>query len=199
VTTSVVALDVLKRATDPIGGSTFEQSSATGFVLAPGGFIATNAHVVKGAQRVTVTFSDGRTQGAALLGSDAQEDLAVVKVARTGLTPLDLAADHEVRVGEFVFATGNALALEGTPTVTVGIISALNRSITLNDGTELSHLLQTDAAISAGDSGGPLLTASGEVIGINSASASGGSVQNIGFAIPVSRARAVLLRLAGLS
>lgn len=199
VTGSVVSVDVLRRTTDPFGGSTLQESSGTGFILAEGGQIATNAHVVQGAQRVTITFADGRKAGAAVIGTNAGEDLAVVKVGRTGLTPLLLGADHAVEVGEFVVATGNALALEGSPTVTVGIISALDRSITLSDGTRLSHLLQTDAAISAGDSGGPLLTSTGRVIGINTAAASGGSVQNIGFAIPMSRAKAILLELARLS
>ena len=199
VTGSVVSVDVVRRTTDPFGGSTLQESSGTGFILAASGQIATNAHVVQGAQRVTVTFADGRKAGAAVVGTNSGEDLAVVKVGRTGLTPLILGADHEVEVGEFVVATGNALALEGSPTVTVGIISALDRSITLSDGTRLSHLLQTDAAISAGDSGGPLLTSSGRVIGINTAAASGGSVQNIGFAIPMSRAKAILLELARLS
>ena len=196
VTGSVVALDMVGGSSGT-AGSAPERASGTGFVLEADGLIATTAHVINGAARITVTFADGRRSPATVAGADTVEDLAVLRVARTGLTPLPLAADHDVKVGEFVVATGNALALEGSPTVTVGIISALNRSITLTDGRSLSHLLQTDAAISPGDSGGPLLTASGAVIGINTATASSTAAQNIGFAIPISRAGAMLLRLAG--
>ena len=196
VTGSVVALDVVGPA-GGAGGASPERASGTGFVLASDGLIATTAHVIEGAHRITVTFPDGRQSAATVAGSDRVEDLAVLRVRRTGLTPLPLATDHQVKVGEFVVATGNALALGGSPTVTVGIISALDRSITLNDGRSLAHLLQTDAAISAGDSGGPLVTASGAVIGIDTATASSASAQNIGFAIPISRAGATLLRLAG--
>lgn len=199
ITLSVVAIDSTSQGSDRFGMPTTEESSGTGFVIGADGLIATNYHVVEGASRITVTLADGSEVAGRILGTDPSEDLAVVKIARTGLAPLTLADDYTVRVGDFVIAAGNALALAGSPTVTVGIISALDRSITVTDGRSLTHLLQTDAAISAGDSGGPLLTASGDVIGINTAAASGTVAQNIGFAIPISRAKAILFRLAGLT
>jgi putative serine protease PepD len=167
-----------------------EESAGTGFVISADGMIATNAHVVSGAQKITVTFSDGATATATLVGSDTRADLAVIRAGRTGLTPLAVGSSAEMRVGDMVMAIGNALALEGGPTVSLGIISAKDRTITAQDGSSLSHLIQTDAAINEGDSGGPLVNASGKVIGINTISAS--EAQNIGFAIAIDEAMEVI-------
>ncbi|HEY7466909.1 MAG TPA: trypsin-like peptidase domain-containing protein [Dehalococcoidia bacterium] len=186
---SVVSIEV--TATVQLGPRTaVEESAGTGFVLSADGMIATNAHVVSGAQKITVTFSDGATATATLVGSDTRADMAVIRVARTGLTPLAIGSSADMRVGDMVMAIGNALALEGGPTVSLGIISAKDRTITAQDGSSLSHLIQTDAAINEGDSGGPLVNASGKVIGINTISAS--EAQNIGFAIAIDEAMEVI-------
>lgn len=199
INTSVVGIRVWSVAMDSGGLPETAESEGSGFVFATGGLIATSAHVIADASQIEVVFADGTTQTASVVGKDTDADLAVVHIDRSGLEPLSLATGTTPAVGDFVIAAGNALALEGTPSVRVGIISALDRSISFADGTTLAHLIQTDAAISSGDSGGPLLTASGAVVGINTASAvSSGqmSAQNIGFAIPITRAAPILAELA---
>jgi putative serine protease PepD len=171
--------------------------AGTGVVL-DDGLILTNAHVVNGADRVQVTGPDGRPRSATVVNGDVAADIAVVRVDdATGLVPATLGRDHAVAVGDDVVAIGNALALEGGLTVTRGIVSALDRSIETGTGT-LTGLVQTDAAISSGNSGGALVNAAGQVIGINTAvAASGGSVtaSNIGFAISIDHAMATVARL----
>ena len=171
--------------------------AGTGVVL-DDGLVLTNAHVVEGADRVTVTGSDGRVRTATIVAGDTTADIAVLRVDdATGLVPATLGTDDAVAVGDDVVAIGNALALEGGLTVTRGIVSALDRSIDTGTGT-LTRLVQTDAAISSGNSGGALVNAAGEVIGINTAvAASGGSVtaSNIGFAISIDHAMATVDRL----
>lgn len=165
------------------------ESAGTGIVVDDAGNILTNAHVVAGARSLTVTLPGSTTPRAAtLVGSDPSRDVAVIHVEdTTGLHPADLADTDDVEVGEGVVAIGNALALRGSLTVTEGIVSAVDRSIQTSD-SNLTGLLQTDAAISSGNSGGPLVDANGTVIGMNTAVASSnGEVQasNIGFAIPI--------------
>ena len=170
-----------------------EQGTGTGVVVAADGVIVTNAHVVAGAQTITVQLADGRTLSARVLGTAPGSDLAVLKVAATGLPIAELGDSAAVQVGDPVVAIGNALALPGGPTVTQGIISALDRTISTDTGVRLEHVLQTDAAINPGNSGGPLLDAAGRVIGINSATSTNG--QNIGFAIAIGPAEPVLRQL----
>ena len=171
--------------------------AGTGVVL-EGGLILTNAHVVEGAVDVTVTASDGSEHAAEVVAADPGDDIAVLDVGvDAGLQPARLGDSPAVGVGDDVVAMGNALALEGSMTVTRGIVSAVGRSIDTGAGT-LSGLLQTDAAISSGNSGGPLVASDGTVIGINTAVAAGGgavSAANIGFAIPIDTAVAVAQRL----
>ena len=171
--------------------------AGTGVVL-DDGLILTNAHVVDRASGVTVTGIDGRTRRATIVAGDTAADLAVLHVDdATGLVPANLGSDDSVAVGDDVVAIGNALALEGGLTVTRGIVSALDRSIEAGTGT-LTGLVQTDAAISSGNSGGALVNADGHVIGINTAvAASGGPVtaSNIGFAISIDHAMATVDRL----
>jgi len=171
--------------------------AGTGVVLDKG-LVLTNAHVVEGATRVQVTGADGRPRAAAVVNADTNADIAVVRVSdASGLVPAKLGRDGDVAVGDDVVAIGNALALEGGLTVTRGIVSALDRSIETGTGT-LTGLVQTDAAISSGNSGGALVNAAGQVIGINTAvAASGGSVtaSNIGFAISIDHAMATVARL----
>jgi S1-C subfamily serine protease len=163
----------------PTGGA------GTGFVLSADGVVVTNAHVVDGASRITVTFTDGRELDAGVLGTDEGRDLAVLQVDADDLVPATIGDSTALEVGDPVVAIGNALALEGGPTVTDGIVSALDRTIAAG-GEQLDHLIQTDAAINPGNSGGPLLDAAGRVVGINTAVA--GDAQNIGFAIAISEA-----------
>jgi len=171
--------------------------AGTGVVLEDG-LVLTNAHVVEGAVAVVVTAADGRDLRAEVVAADPGADIAVLDVGSdAGLTPARLGDSDAVEVGQDVVAIGNALALEGSMTVTRGIVSAVDRSIDTGAGT-LTGLIQTDAAISSGNSGGPLVAADGTVIGINTAvAASGGSVSaaNIGFAIPIDTAIAVAERL----
>jgi putative serine protease PepD len=173
------------------------EGAGTGVVIDDDGHILTNAHVVAGATAVTVTL-DGTPRRATIIGADVPADVAVLQVSDTsGLVPADLGPVPTV--GDDVLAVGNALGLPGDPTVTRGIVSALDRSIATESGT-LRGLIQTDAAISSGNSGGPLVDAAGRVIGINTAVASsGGGTQasNIGFAISVEQAMSVAERLVG--
>jgi serine protease Do len=175
--------------------------AGTGVVISDRGYILTNAHVVENATSITVTL-DGVAREATLMGSDPGADVAVLRVADTsGLVAADLAPAGATAVGDQVVAIGNALALEGGLTVTQGIVSALDRSIETESGT-LDGLIQTDAAISSGNSGGALVSAAGQVIGINTAVASSsGSVQasNIGFAISIQDAMAVAEEIIGTS
>jgi serine protease Do len=178
------------------------QGAGTGIVL-DGGLILTNAHVIADASSITVSASgDDTPRTATLVASDETADIAVLQVDDTsGLVPATLGTSDGVAVGDDVVAIGNALALEGGMTVTSGIVSAIDREVDTENGT-MTGLIQTDAAISSGNSGGPLVNAAGEVIGINSAVAtSSGSVEasNIGFAIAIDTARAVVNQLTGES
>jgi S1-C subfamily serine protease len=174
--------------------------AGTGVVL-DDGYIVTNAHVVQGATEVEVTVpGTGSTIMATVVGTDPANDIAVLHVDDTsGLEPASLGSSDLAAVGDSVVAIGNALALEGGLTVTQGIVSALDRSVDTAEGT-LGDLIQTDAAISSGNSGGPLVNHDGEVIGINSAVATSGggvSASNIGFAISIDTALEVAAELIG--
>jgi S1-C subfamily serine protease len=166
------------------------EGAGTGIILDGEGHILTNSHVLSGARSITAVFSDGRQLSASVVGQDSSSDLAVLKVEGGNMTPAPLGDSNQLLVGERVIAVGNALALEGGPTVTDGIVSALNRSIQTQVGSVLENLIQTDAAINPGNSGGPLLDLSGRVVGINTAIA--GGAQNIGFAIAISPAKPVV-------
>ncbi|TMR89020.1 S1C family serine protease [Nonomuraea basaltis] len=167
-----------------------EQGTGTGFVIGADGLIATNNHVVEGAQTITVTLRSGRTLTAKVLRSDPAADLAVLRVDATNLPVATLGDSSTLRVGDPVIAIGNALALPGGPTVTEGIVSALDRTVQTDAGARLKHVIQTDAAINPGNSGGPLVDASGRIVGINTAAA--GDAQNIGFSIAINGARTTI-------
>ena len=143
---------------------------------------------------ITVVLADTTRVPATLVGASTTEDLALLHVDRTGLAPVRIGSSSDLRVGETVVAMGNALALAGGPTVSMGIVSALGRSLTVSQ-TTYADLVQTDAAISAGNSGGPLLDHEGEVVGINSAAATSSAAENIGFAIAIDHALPVLRTL----
>jgi serine protease Do len=160
-----------------------ETGAGSGMVVSPDGYIVTNNHVVEGAQKVTVTLGDGSVFAATIVGTDAQTDLAVVKIDADNLSYLHVLSNslEQLEVLDSVVAVGNALALPGGPTWTTGVVSNLGRSIEEENGVVLNDIIQTDAAINPGNSGGPLLNEAGQVIGINVAIAS--NAENIGFAI----------------
>jgi putative serine protease PepD len=170
----------------------------TGVVLTSDGQILTNAHVVEDASEVVVRFA-GETEPrvAKILASDLGNDLALLKIDATGLVAATFAKPGSVQIGDAVIAIGYALALDGGPTVTSGIVSALKRTIETDSGA-LNSLIQTDAAISSGNSGGPLVNLKGEVVGINTAVARGDSTSaanNIGFSISVDEVLIVVEQL----
>jgi serine protease Do len=165
------------------------RGAGTGFLVAPDGLILTNHHVIEGADRITVRLTDGRTLRAERIGSDPDTDIALIKVTAPGPLPHAVLGDSdELRVGEWVLAIGNPLAYEHT--VTVGVVSFLGRKLF---DSALDRYIQTDAAINFGNSGGPLINARGEVVGINAAISSRAS--NIGFAVPINQASAILPQL----
>jgi S1-C subfamily serine protease len=160
----------------------------SGFVFSADGHILTNAHVVEGADQVTVTLKDGRTIEGKVLGSDPVTDVAVVKVEGQRLTPVTISDSNKLQPGEWAIAIGNPLGLDNT--VTAGIVSATGRSSSaIGEPDKRVNFIQTDAAINPGNSGGPLLNANGQVIGINTAILQG--AQGLGFAIPINTARRV--------
>jgi putative serine protease PepD len=176
-------------------------AAGTGIILTADGQVLTNAHVVADATSITVTLpGENITHTATVIGSDTADDVALIQIQGvSGLQPASLGESSAVAVGDDVVAIGNALDLAGGVTVTKGIVSALDRSIDVENRT-LSGLIQTDAAISSGNSGGPRVNASGQVIGMNSAgAASSGSVtaENIGFSIPIAHAMQIVEQLRG--
>ncbi len=192
---SIVHIATESAARDNSGRTMPSGGVGTGFVIDAEGLIITNNHVVAGAQQIVVTTDTGELFEASVVGRDPQTDLAVLRVDADGLRPLSLGSSGGLRIGEWVVAIGHALDLPGGPTVTVGVVSALDRTIT-NVGPQrltLSDLIQTDASINPGNSGGPLLNLRGEVIGVNSAGA--GSANGIGFAIAIDGARPVVAEL----
>jgi putative serine protease PepD len=182
----------------PGGQGQSQESTAegSGFVIDKSGHIATNQHVVDGATSIQVTFADGKTASAKVVGTDPSTDVAVIKVdaPASELHPLQFADSNQVQVGDGVVAIGSPFGLEGT--VTTGIVSALDRTIDAPNNFTISGAIQTDAAINHGNSGGPLLDTDGHVIGINSQieSDSGGN-DGVGFAIPSSMVQRVAQQL----
>ena len=200
-TTSVVNVN----PTDPFGFPVpgFQQQETqkalgSGFVWDKAGHIVTNYHVVQGAKTIQVSFSNHDSMKARLVGADPSTDVAVLKVdahARA-LTPLTLGDSDSVRVGDAVVAIGNPFGLDRS--VTAGIVSALQREVQAPNAYPIDHVIQTDAAINHGNSGGPLLNAEGEVIGVNSQIQTGGTSDGnvgVGFAIPINTVRTVAAQL----
>src|SRR5579863_724526 len=171
-------------------------SSGTGFVINRAGTILTNAHVIAGAVKISVAFAGNQTVTARVIGRDPDDDLALLRINPDGipLVPLPLGDSDTVRVGDPTYAIGNPFGLPRS--FTSGVVSALQRSIKAPNSFSIDNVIQTDAPLNPGNSGGPLINAQGEVIGINSQIATGGSSSNgsvgIGFAIPIDTARAVI-------
>ncbi len=167
-------------------------SSGSGIILSEDGYIVTNAHVISGGDSISVTLDDGTVYAAYLIGSDEFTDLAVIKVDATGLPTAKFGNSDDIKVGETAIAIGNPTGqLMGT--VTSGIVSAVSRNLMINN--YMMNLLQTDASINSGNSGGPLLNAHGQVIGINSAKISATGYEGIGFAIPINTVKPIVEEL----
>ena len=190
ITTEIAAIDRFNAIIPPSG-------VGTGIILSPDGHILTNNHVLTNAQQITVTLSDGSNHPAKVVGRDPTTDLAVVEIDGVeGLEPAQLGDSSELLVGEDVIAIGHALGLSGAPTVSKGVVSALERSIDTGTNATIVDLIQTDASINPGNSGGPLVNSRAEVIGVNTAMIRG--VQGMGFAINVNDAKIVASQLIDL-
>ncbi len=164
------------------------EGQGSGVILDKKGLILTNSHVIDGAARVQVSFKDGRTLVGEVVGSDEATDIAVIRVDASNLPAAELGDSESLKVGQFVLAIGNALGLPGGPTVSLGVLSAMGRPL---PGADLifEGLLQTDAAVNPGNSGGPLADLEGRVIGINSAMIP--FAQGVGFAIPINTVKRI--------
>ena len=189
--------DVYQSAKDSVAYITTGSGTGSGFVVSNDGYIVTNAHVIEGANgQIKAKIGDGKTLDAKLVGEDASTDLALLKVTANGLKPLQLADSSSVEVGDDAYAIGNPFGLDRT--LTVGVVSALQRQIQAPIGFAINDVIQTDAAINPGNSGGPLIDAAGRVIGINSQIETGGSSNGnvgIGFAVPIDTAKKILDQL----
>lgn len=170
-----------------------EQGSGSGVILSSDGYIVTNNHVVENASAISVVLNTGEEYKAKLIGTDASTDLAVIKIDAKNLTYAQMGNSSNLRVGETAIAIGNPLGQEFAGTTTQGIISGLNRSVTIDNKT--LNLIQTDAAINPGNSGGALVNEYGYLIGINTAKISSNTLEGLGFAIPVDEAKPIIQEL----
>ncbi len=174
-----------------IFGNTTSQGTGSGIIISSDGYIVTNNHVIDGASLVTVTLNTGDEYEAKIIGSDSKTDLAVIKIKpNSTLTVAELGDSSQIQVGERAVAIGNPLGMEFFGSTTQGIISAINRTINVDNRT--MNVIQTDAAINEGNSGGALVNAYGQVIGINAVKISSSSVEGMGFAIPISEAKPII-------
>ncbi len=192
---STVGIQTSITSTNLWGQQTTSAASGSGFILTADGYIVTNYHVIQNANSVTVSTYGGASYNAKIVGYDEGNDLAVLKIEATGLSPVVLGSSEKLNVGDTVLAIGNPLG-ELTFSLTTGVVSALNREVTFSGGTVMD-LLQTDCAINSGNSGGALFNLYGEVVGITNAkysgsSSTGASIDNIAFAIPIDSVRAIV-------
>ncbi|MBS1934376.1 MAG: trypsin-like peptidase domain-containing protein, partial [Bacteroidetes bacterium] len=168
VAESVVHIEVQKKVMDrQRRQQTLQTGSGSGFVISTDGFIITNNHVIENAVNIKVSFIDGRSAKAEMKGADPSTDIAVLKNDETGLKALQIADSSLLQAGQIAIAIGNPMGLQHT--VTTGVVSALGRTLRANNGRLIDDIIQTDAALNPGNSGGPLVNSHGKVIGVNTA------------------------------
>lgn len=188
---SQAVMSVAERVGPAVVQVTDGRGAASGVVIAPDGYVLTNAHVVERGSDVKVTLADGTALGGSVVGRDPSSDLAVARVGASGLSAARLGDSESLRVGQLVIAIGNPLGFQST--VTTGVVSALGRSLRGRDGRMIDNVIQTDAALNPGSSGGPLVDTHGQVVGINTAIIP--AAQGICFAIPATTATLVAAAL----
>ncbi len=191
ISPSVAKIDVTQRARTRSGQERERQGGGSGFVFTPDGLIMTNSHVVHDATKISASFSDGRRFAADLIGDDAATDIAVIRIDAPGLIAAPLGDSQLLRVGQMAIAIGNPYGFQYT--VTAGVVSALGRSLRSYSGRLIEDVIQTDASLNPGNSGGPLVTSDGQVIGVNTATILG--AQGLCFSIGINTAKFVAGRL----
>jgi len=191
VAEAVVHIQVQKPVNDRRNGPKLAPGSGSGFVISSDGFIVTNNHVIENARDIKVSLADGRTVGAELKGADPSTDIAVLKIYESGLKALSFANSESLKPGQIAIAIGNPLGLQHT--VTAGVVSALGRTLRANNGRLIDDIIQTDASLNPGNSGGPLVNSFGQVIGVNTATII--SAQGLCFAVSSNRAAFVAGKL----
>ena len=190
VSPSIVAISLKTRTRDFFGRIFEGQGTGSGIIIDKQGHIVTNNHVVEGADDIIVILHDGKELEATLIGRDSQTDLAVIKVESDNLTVAELGDSSALKVGELAVAIGSPMGTEYAGSVTAGIISGLNRTVSIGDDS--IKLIQTDAAINPGNSGGALVNSEGKVIGINTIKFAETRVEGMGFAIPINEAKPII-------